>query len=128
MSRKLFLTVAAIIALLVGSVAFGAPHIILQSKGITNNLAAEVWVREVGVLLISIAAMAFVMRSEPDSRALKCFLIGNFLVQAGLFPVELLAWNAAVIPLLSGILPNTMLHGVLAAGFAYYASQIKGQR
>jgi hypothetical protein len=125
LSRKLFMTLAAIIALLVGSIALCAPQIILVSKGIINNLQTEIWAREVGVLLISIGSMAFMMRGEPDSRTMKIFLIGNFLVQAGLFPIELLAWNAGTIPLLSGILPNTVLHGILAVGFAGYAVKIK---
>jgi len=125
MSRKLFLTIAALIAFLVGVAALAAPYAVLGSKGIAGNLQAEIWTREVGVLLASIGVMAFLLRSAVDSMELKAFLFGNFLVQAGLFPIELLAWISGTITQLSGIVPNSALHVLLAGGFAYFAFQIK---
>jgi hypothetical protein len=124
-SRKLFVTIAALIGLLVGVVAFIAPGMILGSKGVFNNPQAEVWTREVGVLIASAGAVAFLVRSAADSVELKAILAGNFLVQAGLFPIELLAWNTGTIPRLSGIVPNTLLHGFLATGFCWFALRIK---
>jgi hypothetical protein len=125
MSRKLFLTIAALIALLVGFAALAAPYAVLGSKGIAGNPQAEIWTREVGVLLASIGVMAFLLRSVADSMELKAFLFGNFLVQTGLFPIELLAWKSGTITQLTGIVPNSVAHVLLAAGFAYFALRIK---
>ncbi len=48
-------------------------------------------------------------------------LVGNLIVQIGLFAIEVLAFIAGTIPLLSGIIGNSVLHVLLATGFAYYA-------
>ena len=80
-----------------------------------------VWVREVGVLLVALGVMALLVRREPSSPALRAFLIGNSVVHLGLFPIEIVAYRSDVITLLSGIVPNSILHVVLASGFAYFA-------
>ena len=47
------------------------------------------------------------------------------LLQVGLFPIELVAYAQGVITHASGVVPNSVLHVVLAGGFAYFAARIR---
>lgn len=114
------MTIAAAIALLVGVVATAAPQLVLTSKGVTVVPATLVWVREVGVALLSIGGTAMALRHLPDSPALRVVLLGNAAHQVMLAPIEVVAYAQGTIPLLSGIVPNTALHCVLAAAFLSY--------
>lgn len=125
MNRKLFLTLASIIALAVGSFALMQPALLLQSKGIVLNAAANVWMQETGIALISIGVAAFSLRGQLDSPALRVFLIGNTVLQVGLLWIELSAFADGVITKLSGVAPNSVLHLALAFGFAYFATTMK---
>lgn len=119
MFRKTVLTVVSLSALAVGSVAVFSPATLLAGKGIVANPAAEVWMRQVGVLLIPLGLIAFWVRGHKDSPTLRAVLLGNLLIQAGMFPVEIIAYRSGIIPKLSGIVPNSILHVVLACGLAY---------
>jgi hypothetical protein len=122
MKRRTFLSLAAVIALGVGAFALLTPAALLASKGVAANAAADVWVREIGVALIAIGVTAWLLRNEPDSPALCSVLIGNAVLQLGLLPIEILAFQASVITRLDGIVPNSALHVLLAGGFIYYAA------
>ena len=73
MNRKLFLTLASVIALAFGSFAFFQPALLLQSKGVVLDAAANVWMQEAGIALISIGVAAFLLRGQLDSPALRAF-------------------------------------------------------
>lgn len=120
MNRKFFLTIAAAIAMGVGSVALLFPAELLASKGVAPNPATNLWMREVGVLLTSIGVIAGLVRRHADSSALKALMLGNLLVQLGLFAIEAVGYHNGVITKLSGVMPNLILHVLLAAGFAYF--------
>lgn len=79
MHRKAFLRLAIAIALAVGTIVVLFPAVLLAGKDALLSAAANLWMREVGVLLVCIGEIAQ-----------------------------------------SGPMPNTGLHLVLAAGFAYY--------
>lgn len=125
MNRKLFLTVAAVIALAVGAFALLQPSLLLQGKGVALNPAANVWVRETGIALVAIGTVAFLLRAQPDSPALRAFLIGGAVLQVGLLSIELHAWLDGVITRFSGVAPNSALHIVLACGFAWFAARVQ---
>lgn len=120
MQQKTFLTIAATIALAVGTSAVLFPAALLASKGTLPSAAADLWMREVGVLLVCIGVIAGLVRSHADSPTMRVLMLGNVLVQLGLLVTELLGYANGVIPLLSGLMPNAVLHLVLAAGFAYF--------
>lgn len=126
MHRSTFLTCAALIALAVGSFALIAPTTLLATKGIVSATAA-VWVREVGVFLLVTSATVWAVRKHPASPTLKAILVGNFIVQLGLLATEVAAYFAGTIPLLSGIIGNSVVHMLLAAGFAYYSATMDSQ-
>ncbi len=125
MNRRLFLTLGSIIALTIGTLALLQPAWLLQSKGVAMNAAANVWMQETGVALVSIGIVAFLVRNQPDSPALRAFLVGNTVLQIGLLIIELMAFSEGVITKLSGIAPNSVLHIALASGFAYFAASMK---
>ncbi|CAN5809992.1 hypothetical protein BH11PSE8_BH11PSE8_33700 [soil metagenome] len=125
MNRKLFLTVSSIIALAVGAIALLQPAVLLQSKGIVSNAAANVWMQETGIALVSIGLVAFLLRGQPDSPAMRAFLVGATALQLGLLAIELMAFAEGVITELAGVAPNSVLHLALAFGFAYFAATMK---
>ena len=125
MSRTLFLTLAAAVALAVGATATLFPAALLASKGTVPSLAANVWMRETGVLLLCLGLMAVLVRRQPDSPTLRAVLLANLLAQLDLLATEWLAWANGVITQLAGLLPNTVLHVLLAAGFAHYARRMR---
>ncbi len=120
MNRKMFLTLAAIIALGVGSVALLFPADLLASKGTLPSEAANLWMREVGVLLLSIGVVAGLVRSHADSATMKALMLGNLLVQIGLLASEAVGYANGVITKFSGVMPSSVLNLLLACGFAYF--------
>lgn len=128
MKRKTFLSIASLIALGVGIFALAFPAALLESKGVAANAGANVWVRQVGLLLIALGVTAFLVRGDEDSPTLKALFIGNIIVQLGLFPIEPLAYLNGVVTKVEGIIPNTLLHLVLAGGFAWYLMEMKSKK
>jgi hypothetical protein len=125
MNRKTFLTASALVALAVGGLALFLPAVLLRSKGVAPEPGTLVWVRELGVALLSIGTMALLLRGHGDSPTLRAFLIGNAVLQLGLFPVELVAYGDGVITELAGVVPNSILHLVLGSAFAVLAARIR---
>ena len=123
--REWFLTAAASVACLVGAVALLMPQLLLESKGIAANPAANIWMREVGALLTAAGVVAFLVRHADNSPPLQAVFAGNIVLQLGLLPIEPLVYANGIITRLSGIIPNTMLHVVLAAGFAFYLVRMR---
>jgi hypothetical protein len=125
MTRKPFVMLAALVGLAVGALAVLAPFALLETKGIAADPVVAVWVREVGVLILVLAIVLVGVRDEPDSRALRAIFVGNALVHLGLFPIEIAAYARGAIPNLGGIVPNSLVHVVLCAGFAYHAARMR---
>lgn len=126
LSRSQFLTFSSAIALAVGFMALAFPHALLAGKGVASpNDAAAVWVREVGVTILALGLMMFLVRKHSDSPTLRAFLFGNALIQLGLLPIEIHAYRQQVITQLSGIVPNSVLHVVLASGFSIFAARMR---
>jgi hypothetical protein len=125
MSRRIFLTIASIIAFSVGLFAILFPTPLLESKGVEPFVSTLVWTRETGLLLLTIGIIAFSIRKHETSETLKTFLFGNIIIQIGLFVIELLAYFNGVITKLSGIIPNLTLHILLAIGFIHFWTTLK---
>lgn len=125
MHRSTFLSLAALIALVVGAFATFAPDVFLATKGIHGNPAAAVWMRETGVALIAIGVIAWRIRNEPDSAWLRTFLWAIVFVQLALPLIELVAWHEAVLSEVAGVLPGLVINVLLAFGFAFYAKSMQ---
>ncbi|MBC6113058.1 hypothetical protein ACFOG5_23690 [Pedobacter fastidiosus] len=120
MKRKYFLTIASFIAISVGIFALFFPVTLQESKGTLPNNATYVWTSEVGVLLIALGVMAFIVRKEENSKMLSAFLFSNFIIQIGLFTIELIAFMDKIITKPSGVIPNLSIHILLSIGFLYF--------
>lgn len=125
MTRPTFLVIAAAIALAVGGFAVVAPEQLLHSKGAAPDAVAAVWIREVAVLLIALAGLALAVRKHADSPTLRAVLAFNAVVQLGLLPIEIAAYLDGVLGRLGGIIPNSVVHVVLGAGFAAHAARCR---
>jgi hypothetical protein len=124
--RSTFLTSSSVVAVAIGSFACVVPERLLESKGVAiPNSAAALWVREVGILIFAAGLVMCLVRHHPDSPTLRAVLLGNAVVQLGLFPIEIVAYRYGVIPGLSGIVPNSVVHTLLAAGFLFYALRLE---
>jgi hypothetical protein len=118
MSRKIFLTVAAIIALTIGAIATIAPGFLLTvMKGAEATPAAIVMARTTGVLLLATGLLAAMVRNHPPSPTLRAVLIANATLQVLLLPIDPYAWATGAFTTLGSFLPNLILHSLLAAGF-----------
>ena len=125
MSRYVFLTLASFIALAVGAMALVFPDVLLDSKGVIPHDGTVVWVREMGVVLITTGVTAFLLRRCEDGPALRAWMVGQALLQLALFPMEPLAYVHGTVTKLSGIVPNSVAHVMLAFGFFHFAFKIK---
>lgn len=119
MYRLLFLSFATLIALVVGTAATLFPAALLESKGVAPTAASCLWMREVGVMLLAMGVVFVRVRTHPDSPTVRALMAGNLLIQLGLLGIEVAGYANGVITLLSGILPNAVLHVVLALGFGW---------
>jgi hypothetical protein len=124
MTRQSFLTLSSVVALAVAVLALFFPDALLTGKGVVPDPALLVWVREVGVLIAAAGATTYLVRAAPDSVALRGVLAGNALLHLGLLPVELVAFSQGIITKLGGVVPNSLLHVALAAGFVAYARRV----
>lgn len=125
MNRRTFLTLSSAVAFGVALFALGFPRGLLAGKGVQPDAAVIVWVREVGALILAAGITTFLVRKAPDSEALRGVLIGNAVLHCALLPIELVAYSGGVIPELAGVVPNSVLHSMLAVGFAWHAIRCK---
>jgi hypothetical protein len=121
MHRKKFLSIVGILGLGIGLVALCFPALLLSGKGVPPEPAPAVWMREVGVLIVALSAILLRVRDQPDTPTMRALLWGNAVVHGGLLPIEILAWDGGVITRLDGIVPNSVLHVLFAAGFVFFA-------
>jgi hypothetical protein len=129
MSRRAFLTVTSIVAFAVGVFALAAPAVLLGSvKLAAPSSSANVMARTVGVLLISVGVLDFLVRDHEDSDTMRAILVANLLLQLLIVPIDPLAYFTGVFHTLGSFLPNTLLHLVLASGFAFYLATMPRPR
>ncbi len=126
MKRKTFLTVTAVIVLLIGGFALAAPGALLTNvKHAAPSEVANVMARTVGILLVSVGVLNFLIRDHEDSPTLRAVLIANSLLQIGILPIDPIAYASGAYRSLGSFVPNTALHVLLASGFIFYLSRMK---
>jgi creatinine amidohydrolase/Fe(II)-dependent formamide hydrolase-like protein len=118
--RRWFFGFNAVVAIAIGTVAVGAPGALLESKGVAlPNDAAEVWVREVGVMILALGVTLWLVRGHAGSATLRALCAGAAVVHFGMLPVELWAHAQGTIPALLAVAPNSILHACMAGGFVW---------
>jgi hypothetical protein len=126
MKRKTFLTVTAVIVLLIGGFALISPAVLItQVKDAAPSETANVMARTVGVLLIFVGVLNFLVKDHEDSATMRAILIANLLLQIGILPIDPSAYASGVYRTLGSFAPNTVIHILLACGFSYYLARMK---
>ena len=125
MTRATFLTFTSASAFAIGLLAIVGPGVLLEDvKHAQANPVALVMTRTVGVLLIAMAVLTFSVRHHPSSETLRSVLLANLVLQVGILPIDPIAYATGAFSTLGSFLPNTLLHIVLIAGFAYWLAKM----
>ncbi len=126
MKRSTFLRVTSVIVLSIGGFAMIAPgDFIANVKYADPSETANVMMRTVGILLLTIGVLNFLVRNHADSPTLRAVLIANLFLQIGIMPIDPAAYAAGVYRTLGSFAPNTLLHIALACGFGFYIVRMK---
>ena len=119
MTRKTLLTITAITAIAVGALALLAPGVLIEKIKVADPSAtANVMARTAGVLLVVIGLLNLLVRGHGDSPTMRAILTVNLVLQLGILPIDPLAFVSGTFTTLGSFMPNTILHVLLAAGFA----------
>jgi hypothetical protein len=128
MSRKTFLTIASSIPIAIGLFAFTAPGVLIGTvKLAAPSDVANVMARTVGLLLMTFGFLNFLVRGDDDSPTLRSILVADLVLQVGILPIDPLAYLYGVYGTAGSFVPNTIIHLLLAGGFAYYLVNMKPQ-
>jgi hypothetical protein len=126
MNRKVLLTITSVVAFAIGSFAIVAPDVLITNvKHAAPSDTANVMLRTVGILLIAIAILDYLVRNHEDSPTMRSILIANLALQLGIMPIDPSAYASGVFKELGSFAPNTVLHVLLAAGFAYNVAKTR---
>jgi hypothetical protein len=121
MNRQTFMVISSLVAFAVAGFALVWPGGLLASKGVELGAPVNVWVREVGALILASGVTTFQARKSTDSVALRAVLIGSAVLHFSLLPIELVAYWQGVITKASGVAPNSVLHVALGVAFLHFA-------
>lgn len=124
MKRQTFLTIAAVVGALFAVVMLASPSKMMENVGGQPNDTTNVVLQVVGVMLFSISVMTFLARKDGGSIALRAILIGSILMHLVSLPIDWIAFQAGTLTQLSGIIPGTIVHVILAVGFIYYLMKL----
>jgi hypothetical protein len=117
------------VAFAVGLFAFSAPGVLIENvKMAAPSDVANVMARTVGILLITVGMLAFLVRGHEDSPTLRSVLIANLVLQVGILPIDPIAYANGVYGTPGSFVPNTIIHVLLASGFAYYLVKMKSPK
>lgn len=117
-SRKTLLTLTAVTAIAVGTLALLAPGILIEKiKVAAPSATADVMARTAGVLLVTIGLLNFLVRGHGDSPTMRAILLVNLILQVPILPIDPLAFLSGTFTTLGSFMPNTILHLLLAVGF-----------
>ncbi|MEM6995314.1 MAG: hypothetical protein AAF721_32695 [Myxococcota bacterium] len=115
------MTVVAIVATAIGLLALAAPQTLLvEVKHAAPNPAALVMARTAGVGFVAVGVLNFSVRGHADSPTLRAVLLANLVLQLAILPIDPIAYQQGTFRTLGSFVPNTVLHLLLAAGFAVF--------
>jgi len=126
MTRSTFLTIAAFVACMIGSIALFFPTFLLVDMKYANpSDEGVVMARTAGAFLLSFGILNFLVRHNAASCTLMHVLMANAVLQILILPVDPLAYVAGVYGSALSFVPNTILHIALLTGFVFYWFQCK---
>jgi hypothetical protein len=128
MKRKTFLVIASVVALLFAVIMIAAPGKVMQSQGLTADEPVKATLQFLGVMILAVAIITYLSRNDPGSIALRAVLIGSIVVHVLSMAMDWITYARGVFSQVSGIIPGTVVHTLLAIGFIYYLVKLPGQK
>ncbi len=124
MSRSLFLTIVAIIALLFGGMMFLSPSTATSAFKMTGSNETAILFRVLGATVLPLALLNFLVRNHPSSATLGAVLWTNIAIHVLSFGVDL--WIAATgqLPFV-GVAPGLVAHVFIAVGSFIYVQRME---
>ncbi len=124
MSRSLFLTIVAIIALLFGGMMFLSPSTATSAFKMTGSDETAILFRVLGATILPSALLNFLVRNHPATATLIAVLWTNIAMHLLLFGVD--TWIAATGQLpFAGVAPGLVAHAFVAVGSYYYLRRME---
>lgn len=121
MTRKTFLTIAALVASSIGAIALFFPTTLLvDMKSATVSDTSLVMARTAGAFLLSFGVLNFLVRGHDNSPTMVSLLLANALLQLLILPVDPLAYAFGVYASVMSFIPNTILHVAMLIGFLHF--------
>ena len=119
MKRQTFFTIAASIGVLFSAYMILAPDKMMEGMGSQSSETTNIILQVMCVMLFSIAVMLFLARKDEGSIALRAIIIGNIVMHIASIPIDWIGYNKGIFTKISGLVPGTIIHIILAIGFIY---------
>jgi hypothetical protein len=126
MKRNVFLTIAAILAIIFGSTMTFAPDKMIRNMATASDPSSLHVLQWAGNMLLTIGLINFLSRNDAGSPALRAVMIGNIFLHAGGLIVDWYHYSIGFVSA-SGLGTGMVVHVLLIIGFAYYLSRMKVQ-
>ncbi len=124
MSRSLFLTIVAIIALLFGGMMFLSPTTATSAFKMNGSNETAILFRVLGTTVLPLALLNFLVRNHPASATLKAILWTN--VGIHLLSLGVDSWIAATGQLpVAGVAPGIAAHIFIGLGSFIYIQRME---
>ena len=125
MKRQTFLIIAATVGTVFSLYMFLAPAKMMEGMGIQSNDSINAILQVMCVMLFSISVITFLARKDEGSIALRAIIIGSIFMHIASIPIDWIAFQRGVFTQISGLIPGTIVHIILAIGFILCLKNLK---
>lgn len=119
MNLSTFLTITALIGLVVGLGMLILPEQVFDIAAISLDEGSKSVARSLGALIVAVSLINWIARKVEDSLALRAILYGNLALHLLTMVADILAITTGAISEMGWV--SVAVHAVLGAGFAYFA-------
>jgi hypothetical protein len=123
MKRNVFLTIAAILAVIFGSAMTFTPDKMIQNMATASDPSSLHVLQWAGNMLLTIGLINFLSRNDAGSPALRAVMIGNIFLHAGGLIVDWYHYSIGFVNV-SGLATGMVVHVLLIIGFVYYLGKM----
>jgi len=99
----------------------------MEGMGVESNASINVILQAMCVMLFTISVITFLARKDEGSIALRAILSGNIMMHLISIPIDWAAFYRGIFTQVSGILPGTVVHIILAVGFILCLKNLKAK-
>ena len=124
MKRSVFLLITAIVTAVFGGMMLFAPGQASATFALTHDPEISIVFRWMGAMILSSAAMNFLVRNDGDSNTLKAVLIFNCVAHALTLVVDFLGVTEWVLEI-SKLIPGIVVHIFICIGSVIFLLKIK---